>query len=306
MKVFLTGGTGFIGRHLCEVLTAAGHEVTVLTRSRPKPESPSGVCFVTGDPTRPGSWQDEVPRHQAVINLAGSSIAGRWKTRTKERILDSRLLTTHNLVTALKGNPSGGIRLLSASAVGYYGLEGKGDPDESSPSGPDFLALVCDQWESRAMEAERFGARVAICRFGIVLGRKGGALKRLMPIFRRGLGARLGKGNQGFSWIHIADLAGGLMFLLERPEITGPVNCTAPNPVSNREMTETLNRALGKRGFPVAVPGFLLRLLLGESAETLLGGRMVRPGRLQEAGFAFRFSGLDEALTDILGSRPVG
>jgi len=301
-KAFLTGATGFIGRRLVPALIENGYRVTVLTRSADgKPDLPDGAAYLEGDPLRPGAWQEAVAGNDAVVNLAGASIASRWTDKRKTLILESRLMTTHNLVAALAARPGGGIRWINASAVGYYGDRGDVELDENAASGPDFLAAVASQWETRAMEAERFGARVTLCRFGVVLGREGGALPRLLPIFRRGFGTRLGSGRQWMSWIHIDDLIAALVYLLERDAPTGPVNCTAPHPVNNREWTDVLNQTV--RGGPTrwpAVPGFLLRWRLGEFAETVLGGQRAKPCRLLESGFRFKFANLTDALENLV------
>jgi uncharacterized protein (TIGR01777 family) len=212
------------------------------------------------------------------------------------------LLVTHHLAAAFAGARARPIRLLNASAVGYYGPRGDEELDETASSGPDFLAAVAAQWEGTAGEAERFGARVAFCRFGIVLGQNGGALAPLVKAGRRGLGARLGNGNQWMSWIHIDDLISALLFLLDLPELTGAFNFTAPKPVANREFTDTLNQVLEKTPLLPFLPGFLLRLRFGEFAGTLLQGQRVLPKRLEESGFVFRFPDLRSALTDLVGS----
>jgi len=301
MKVFLTGGTGFVGKTLTHQMLSQGHDVTVLTRSaKGAPAVPDGVTLVEGDPTRPGEWQERVADRDVIINLAGASIFKRWTQKTKKEILESRVLTTRNLVAALSGAGSRGAVLISTSAIGYYGFHGDEELQEESPPGDDFLAHVAREWESAALEAERFGVRVCCCRFGIVLGRNGGALAQMLPMFRKGLGSPLGSGNQWVSWIHDQDLVRIYLFLMDQPEASGPVNCTAPHPVTNREMTRLIGEVLGKPTFMPSVPGFMVKMLMGEFGSVLLAGQRVLPRKLTDWGFQFQFPTMKQALTDLL------
>lgn len=301
MKVFITGGSGFVGSFLTKTLTATGHQVTILTRSAPQGAIlPRGASFLEGDPTRPGPWQGAVPEHDAVINLAGSTIFQRWSKEVKKNLLDSRILTTANVVNALAGREGREMHFLSTSAVGYYGYHGDEELSESDPPGNDFLAQLASSWEAAALKAKESGARVVICRFGVVLGRQGGALANLVKIFTWYLGAPLGNGRQWLSWIHELDLAGVFLFLLEHKDIAGPVNCTAPAPVRNREMTTCLGRALHKPVLFPPVPAFVLRIVLGEFANVLLKGQKVLPRALQAMGYRFRFPTINEALENLL------
>ncbi|MBW2087184.1 MAG: TIGR01777 family oxidoreductase, partial [Deltaproteobacteria bacterium] len=219
MKFFITGGTGFIGQALLKRLLEAGHEISLLTRSaRGREHLKDKVRLIEGDPSRPGLWQEEVVRAEAVINLAGASIFSRWSKRVKRKLLESRVLTTRRLVEAMASSKDGPQVLLSASAVGYYGFQGDEEIDESVTHGDDFLAQTCQAWEAEALKAKEAGIRVALMRFGIVLGQEGGALKLMLPLFRIGLGGRLGKGSQWFSWIHRADLVEAIVFILDHPE----------------------------------------------------------------------------------------
>ncbi|MCU0588031.1 MAG: TIGR01777 family oxidoreductase [Syntrophobacteraceae bacterium] len=300
MKVFVTGGTGFVGSTLTRFLAARGHEITILTRSGPRGEARQGMRFVQGDSMKPGPWQDEVGGHDAVINLAGASIFTPWTSRARRMILDSRVLTTRHVVDALARAPGGRV-LLSTSAVGYYG--GRLDDtilDEGSSPGSDFLSEVGVQWEAEALRARDSGARVVICRLGIVMGRNGGALAQMAPAFRRFMGSPLGSGRQWFPWIHEEDLAEIMAYVLEHSEISGPVNCVAPNPVRNREMTEILARVLHRPLILPSVPGFVLRTVMGEFGDVLLKGQRAIPRRLQEAGFRFRHPTFQEALVSLL------
>ena len=300
MDVFMTGGSGFVGSTLTARLTEEGHRVTVLSRGGAG-ELPEGASLLVGDPSRPGPWQDAVADHEVVINLAGASIFKRWTARHKQAILESRVDTTRNLVDALSRGAHRCRTLVSTSAVGYYGFHGDEELLESSPAGSDFLASVTTRWESEAAAAESVGVRVVCCRLGIVLGRRGGALGMMLPLFKRCLGSPLGTGTQWFSWIHEQDLVNSCLYVMEHERISGPVNCTAPVPVRNRELTRALGRALHRPVFLPPVPGVLLSLVMGEFGSVLLRGQRVIPGVLLAEGFEFRFSTLKEALDDILG-----
>ena len=302
MKVFMTGGTGFVGTTLTRSLTEQGHQVTILTRKMPVNRNlPHGVSLLEGDPTKRGEWQRSVPQHEIIVNLAGASIFRRWGQKAKAVIRESRVLTTTNLVEALSDGVKGETTLLSTSAVGYYGFHGDEELDENSAPGDDFLASVTREWESAAIQAEAFGARVLICRFGIVLGKNGGALGKMIPLFQKGLGSSLGSGKQWFSWIHEMDLVGIYLFLMAKNDLSGPINCTAPEPVRNKDLTQALGKALGKPTVMPAVPGFLVKLIKGEFVSVLLEGQRIFPKKLLDAGFHFRFSRIHEALHDLLG-----
>jgi uncharacterized protein len=305
MKIFVTGGTGFVGNALTKRLLKDEHEITILTRSlknvRPLPE---GASYLEGDPAKAGAWQKIVAEHDGVINLAGASIFKRWTDSAKQAIRESRVLTTKNLVEALGERKGQETHLLSASAIGYYGFQEDRELDEKNPAGEGFLADLAGDWESAALAAETSGARVVLTRFGVVLGEKGGALEKMIPIFRWWLGSPLGSGKQWFSWIHMQDLVEIFAFLLDRPEISGPINCTAPGPVRNVDMTKTLGEVLKKPTFMPAVPGFVLSAALGEFGSMLLKGQKVLPTKLLEHGFRFRFPTLKQALEDLLVPSP--
>ena len=301
MKIFITGGTGFFGSTLTEALSTKGHHITVLTRSlKHRLSAREGVTFLEGDPTSPGPWQDRVPEHEAVINLAGATIFCHWNKKAKEKIINSRILTTQNLVNPLRKIRGETTTLLSASAVGYYGFRREEKVDENSPSGEDFLATVCSNWEREAEKARDFGVRVTLCRFGIILGREGGTLALMRKVFLSYLGSRFGNGRQWFSWIHEQDLAHIFLYLLEEKQLEGPLNCVSPHPVRNKELTKQLSESLGKPVIMPPVPGFALRMILGEFALTLINGQKVHPRRLLEENFPYRFPYLNEALEDLL------
>jgi len=299
MKIFLTGGTGFVGTFLSRELARRGNEITILTRKDSPPEAAHpDLRFLTGDPTREGAWMDAVPAHDWIINLAGASISSRWTAEAKRAFYDSRVLTTRNLVAALARGDKRQL-FCSTSAPGYYGPRGEEELSEDSPPGSDFLAKLAVDWEAEALKAQDLGIRTVITRFGIVLGKGGGILEQLTPLFRSFLGGPLGSGQQWFSWVHQQDLAQAFVFVQEHPELEGPVNFTAPNPVRQKEFAKALGEALGRPAF-MPTPAFALRWVLGEFAEVVLTGQKVLPRKLLAAGFQFRFPTIREALTDLL------
>jgi uncharacterized protein len=305
MKVFMTGGTGFVGTYLSRELAQAGHAITILSRRAQTPAPPrAGISFFTGDPTQAGPWMALVPEHDWIINLAGASIFNRWTEARKKEIMESRELTTRNLVAALA---TGDRRQLfcSTSAVGIYGARGEEELTEDSPTDAGFLGEVARTWEAEALKAQDLGVRVVITRFGVVLGRDGGALSQMVPLFKKFLGGHIGSGVQWFSWIHQADHARAFRFIQENPQISGPVNFTAPNPVRNRELARALGRVLHRPSF-MPTPAFMLRLALGEFADTLLTGQKVLPQRLLDAGFEFRFPAIEAALANLCGQGGTG
>ena len=298
MKILITGGTGFVGSTLTKELTGNGHEVTILTRAIKKGRIlPDGATFLQGDPVKRGSWQESVAGHDAFINLAGSSIFSRWTDEKKKEIRDSRILTTNHLVEAMEGRKGKETHLLSASAVGYYGFHGNEMLDENNQAGIDFLATLAADWEAAARGAEKYGARVALCRLGIVLGKKGGAFEKMGRAFKYRMGTPLGTGKQWISWIHELDLANIFLFLLEHKDMEGPINCTAPEPVQNREMSEILGRVMGKPTFLPPVSSFFVKMMLGELGEVLLNGQRVIPEKLLQHGFVFQFPTMEGALS---------
>jgi len=304
MKVFITGGSGFVGKNLTRTLSEEGHKITILTRSeRGTGGLPPGASTVEGDPTKKGDWQSAVKEHDIVINLAGASIFTRWTEDAKKSIWESRIFTTRNLVEAVEG---GRVKtFFSTSAVGYYGFHEDEMLTEESPPGNDFLARLAQDWENEASKAREKGCRVALTRFGIVLGEKGGALSQMIPLFKKYLGGPMGNGRQWFSWIHVEDLVRAFAFLVEHPETSGPVNFTSPNPVRNKEMARSLGKAMRRPSFLTA-PGFLLRLYLGEFGSVLLRGQRVMPKKLLNRGFQFRYPDIDRALEQVVHSMRMG
>ncbi|MDT8334458.1 MAG: TIGR01777 family oxidoreductase [Desulfurivibrionaceae bacterium] len=298
MKIFITGGTGFIGSHLVRFLTAKGHKLTILSRSARSSRS-GHIATVGGDPTRPGPWQEIMKECDAVVNLAGSAVFCRWTRKNRREIMDSRVLATRNIAAALRDRNSRVKVLVSGSAVGYYGDKGDLAIHEGTPAGADFLARVAENWETEALVAGE-SVRVVHCRLGVVLGPNGGVLAKMAPPFKAGLGAVLGSGKQWFSWIHIDDLVEAFNFILENEDVAGPVNLTSPKPATNREFSRLLADSLGKPLFLPAVPGLLLKLIMGETANLVLDSARVSPAVLLGKQFVFRFSDLSTALHDLL------
>ncbi len=301
MKVFLTGGTGFIGRHLVDALTARGDECVVVSRSATDTWRRTTVRVVRGDPKEAGDWQRELHGADAVVNLAGEIIVDppkRWTAARKARLRASRIETTRRVVEAIGRAAAPPRVLLSGSGVGYYGPRGDDVVDERAPPGDDFLARLGVDWEAAAQPATAL-CRVAYLRTAPVLGLGGGPLRPMLPIFKLGLGGPWGDGRQWWSWIHLADHVGLTLHLLDH-DVRGPVNLTAPHPVTVTEFATALGRAL-HRPAVLRVPGFALRLALGEAATALLDLQRVVPRRALEAGYAFRFSRVEEALEELVG-----
>lgn len=302
MKILMTGGTGFVGPNIAGRLARDGHEITILARSgeRNRADTP-GISFAGGDPTQRGPWQEIVREHDAAINLAGASIFTRWTAEQKKLIRDSRLTTTRHLVEGIEAKPGKPFTLLSTSAVGYYGFHEDEMLAEDSPPGDDFLARLAVDWEGEALRARDKGARVVITRFGIVLGPKGGAIGQMIPLFKKFVGGPIGNGRQWFSWVHMHDLIEAFAFLLAHPDIAGPVNLCAPNPVRNKDLAQALGRVLHRPSL-LPAPAFMVRLVLGEFGSVILKGQRALPLRLSDSGFVFRYPEIGEALASIVGS----
>lgn len=299
-KAFIAGGTGFVGVHLANRIHDRGYRVTVMGHSGERPPSlhPS-IIAVGGDGRKAGAWQEHVAGSSLVVNLAGASIFARWTARRKALIRESRILTTRRIVDALPDD-AGKVTLFSTSAAGYYGFRGDEELTEDSSPGDDFLARLCREWEKEALRAsEAKGARVVITRFGIVLGKKGGALGQMLPLFRSFLGGPLGDGRQWFSWIHMDDLLGAYAFLLDRDDAEGPYNLTSPSPVRNRDLARSIGKALHRPSF-LRAPSPMVRLALGEFGDVVLKGQRIMPARLLDAGYAFSHEKIDEALPSVI------
>jgi len=274
MKIGITGASGFLGRHLMQRLAASGHQVEALARR------PAHVAA------------------EAVIHLAGEPVAQRWSPEAKARIRDSRVEGTRRLVGVLARESSRPQVLVSASAIGLYGPRGDEVLDETSAAGQGFLSSVATEWEDAARQAEGLGIRVVLLRIGILLG-NGGALAKMLQPFRLGVGGRIGSGRQWMSWIHMEDAVNMVLFALENASFRGPVNATAPNPVTNLAFTRELAAALHRTAI-LPVPALALKMLFGEMAGLLLTGQRVVPKAALAAGFRFRFPQLAPALVDLL------
>jgi hypothetical protein len=297
MKTVIAGGTGFLGSGLTTSFRADGHDVVLLTR---RPRKPSDVAW---DPLSPaGDWASTIDGADAVINLAGESIdAGRWTAARKAAILESRVAATRAIVAAMAKARRPPAVLVNASAIGVYGgAHGSEALTENSPPGSDFLASVCVAWETQAREAAG-RTRVVLLRTGLVLDRSGGALPRLALPFRLFAGGRAGSGEQYWSWIHRDDWTRIVRWALDSPDVTGPLNLTAPQPVTNAKFAQTLGRVLHRPALAPA-PAFAMRLLLGEMADALiLNGQRVLPAKATLHGFEFRYPDLESALRAIYG-----
>lgn len=298
MKIVVSGGTGFIGEPLCRSLLDRGEEVMVLSRSPEKVAVGQGIEW---HPPEPGEWQRHVYEADVVINLAGENVAsGRWTEARKRRLRDSRVAVTRSIVESFRNGPPRPRRLLNASAVGYYGDRGEMVLDETAVRGTGFMSDMGVEWEQAAREAEDV-AKVTIMRFGVVIGKGGGALGAMIPIFRLGLGGRLGSGDQWMAWIDRRDLIGAINWILDDNSRTGVYNLASPNPVRNRELTHALGSAL-RRPAILRVPAFALRLVMGEMAdEMLLVSQRMVPARALDEGFRFEFPDIHRSMKTALG-----
>lgn len=312
MRVVITGGSGLIGRAVAAPLAADGHDVVVLSRDPARVRGlPAGVRAARWDGRTAAEWEPLLERGAAVLNLAGEGIAaGRWSAERKRRIRDSRVDAGRAVVEAARRAAAAGRApavVLQASGVGYYGDCGDQEVGEDHlPGGgaaagaADFLAEVSVAWEASTVEVESLGVRRVVLRTGIVLDRAGGALAKMLPPFRWGVGGPLGSGRQWFPWIHVADEVGAIRFLLADPAQSGPFNLCAPRPVTSRDFAHALGRQL-HRPAVMPLPAPALRLALGEMADALLRSQRALPRRLLAAGYGFRFPELSGALADLLG-----
>lgn len=299
MKIVIAGASGLVGSRLVPALRAADHDVFRLVRGRP-PRTPDEIAW---DPASGEIDLGRLEDSDAWINLSGENLGeGRWTAARRQSILRSRVEATRTLVAGLGRLQRKPGVFLSASAVGYYGERGDEELTEESGIGQGFLPEVCLAWETHAEGASRWGVRTVLLRFGVILAPKGGALAKMLPLFRLGLGGRLGSGRQWMSWISIDDVVGVVEHALNTPRTTGPLNVVAPVPVTNAEFTQTLARVLGRPSF-LPVPAWALRFALGREMadEALLASTRAVPRRLQETGYAFRHATLDAALRAVLG-----
>jgi uncharacterized protein (TIGR01777 family) len=300
-RYVLAGGTGLIGRRLAAAWALEGADVVILSRAAGADGLPPGVRVAAWDGRSVGAWAEELDGASAIVNLTGENVGeGRWTAARKRRLRTSRLEPTAALVAAIDRARRRPAVLLQASAVGFYGDRGDAPLDESAAPGTGFLPELCVEWETASAGVEPLGVRRALLRTGIVLAREGGALPKMLPAFRAGVGGPLGDGRQWFPWIHIDDAVAAIRFAAERPELRGPLNLAAPAPVTNAELARELGRACRRPAF-LRVPPFALRALFGEMAEVLLGGQRTVPAKLVAAGFRFAYPELAPALSALVG-----
>lgn len=301
MKIIVTGSTGLIGKALVKSLLARGDKVTCLVRRESTTERVAGINEVVWNPARGELNAASLEGHDAVVHLAGESIAeGRWDDEKKRRIRESRVMGTKLIAETISKLDAPPRVFACASAIGYYGDRGEEILTEESKSGEDFLSGVCRDWESATEAAKARGLRVVLMRFGIVLSAEGGALAKMLLPFKFGVGGKVGSGEQYMSWIALDDVVGAIEHVIEHTELAGPVNVVAPQPVRNSEFTKTLGNVLGRPTF-FAVPAFGARLAFGEMADALLlSSARVEPARLQTTNYQFKFPELISALTHLL------
>jgi len=298
MKIFITGGSGFVGTNLSFYLLEKGHRVIAVgTSSAHNVIRHDNFHYISADTTIKGGWQHALKNVDAVINLAGKNIFKRWSDTYKDQIYTSRILTTRNLVDAIPDKKDS--ILCSTSASGYYGDRADEILKEDALPGNDFAAKVCRDWEKEAFQAEAKGVRVAVMRFGVVLGKNGGALAKMVPAFKCFAGGPLGSGLQWFPWIHMDDLNAAIMFILENPDIKGPLNFCSPNPVRNRDFSKTLGKVLNRPSV-LRTPSFMIRLIMGEMGKSLTSSQRTIPDKLLKQGFKFQYPEINHALYDLV------
>ncbi len=303
MRVTVTGATGTLGRLVVRALADRGDEVTVLSRDAGR----AGEVF--GDSATALEWKDPQADHppaaaiagaDGVIHLIGEPIAQRWSDSTKQELRDSRVLTTRNLVAAIAAADPRPRVLVSQSATGWYGARGDEAVDESAPAADDFLAQLVVDWEREALAAGEHGVRVVTTRTGVVLSEDGGALEKMLPPFKAGVGGPVAGGRQYMPWVHTDDVVGALLFVLDTDAATGPINVTAPEPVTNKELSKALGRVLHRPAI-APVPTLAVKALYGEMAMIVTTGARVLPARLQALGYEFRRPDLEDALRAATG-----
>ncbi len=303
MQILMTGGTGLVGRALIQELRGRGDEIVVVTRdaARAALSLPDDVELLEADPAVAGPWLDRALISDAVVNLAGENIGnGVWTRGKKRRIRRSRIRPTSHLADVLRDRDRPGGVLLSASATGYYGDGGARALSEDAEPGQDFLSMLCYEWERNAQRAESERCRVVCLRFGMILAAEGGALPRLLPIFRRGFGGPIGNGRQYVPWIHLHDVVRAILFALDTAAVRGSVNVTTPDPPSQAEFASELADALGRSARWIT-PAWILRLGLGKKAQLLLDSQRAVPNKLKAHGFRWKYAELDRALADLVG-----
>ena len=292
MHFLITGGTGFIGTYLTQLLVRQGHNITILSRNKhrvlPNIRAIENISDIHDN-----------EHIDVIINLAGANISKKWTQSYKRELISSRVDTTQHIISMISRLTKKPELLISASAVGYYGAQGKAPLSEQSPYTEDFTHQLCSQWETIALQAENYGVRTCITRLGVVLGKGGGALEKMLPAFKYGLGGKIGSGEQFFSWVHIKDLIAAFNECVKNKQYRGIYNLTAPHPVTNAQFTAALGKAI-QRPTMFTIPGWFITLVFGEMGENLLlRGQNVIPERLQNAGFQFNYPDIESALTEI-------
>ena len=304
MKIAITGATGLVGSRLVSKLNEAEHQLVIFTRNRDKAkrlfpqEAFSNLEIVKYTPQASGDWQQKISGCDGVVNLAGEPIAERWTQAQKEKIRTSRQLGTRKLVEAIAKAEQKPQVLVSGSAIGYYGTSETATFDENSPPGDDFLAQVCQQWEAEAQKVTELGVRLVILRIGIVLA-NGGALGKMIGPFKMFAGGPIGSGRQWFSWIHRDDLVSLIIEALNRNDMSGAYNATAPNPVKMSQLCQNLGEAMNRPSW-LPVPDFVLEVLLGDGAKVVLEGQQVLPKKTQAIGFNYQYPEIEPALAEIV------
>lgn len=300
-RIVITGATGLVGSDICRKLYKKGDNITVFTRNVNKGKSilPFLNNFVEWDYNIPEKWRRELEGKDVIIHLAGANLFDkRWNNDYKRKIMNSRIVSTKNLINSISLLKSKPKLFISSSAVGYYGNKGNEELTEESEPGTDFLASVCKAWEAESKEVEKFGIRRVNIRMGIVLSTKEGALKKMLLPFRLFAGGTLGNGDQWFPWIHIDDIVRIFLFAIEN-EISGAINGVSPNPVRMREFASTLGKVINRPSF-FSVPGFLLKIMVGEGAESILSSLRVIPQKLINSSYKFKYENLETALASLL------
>lgn len=297
MKCVISGGRGFIGSRVVDALLADGHYVAAWSRE-PNRETRDAVGAFYWDLMGDPPAEETLTRYDAVIHLAGEPVSQRWTAEAKQKIRDTRVVGTKRLVEAIAGVKYRPKVLVCASAIGFYGSRGEEELSEQSSNGTGFLAEVCRDWEREADRAIDLGLRVVKLRFGVVLGKDGGALASILPVFHLGLGGRLGSGKQWMSWIHVDDAVRMIKWAAVESEVSGAVNAVSPQPVRNTEFTKALGKALKKPAF-LQVPGALLRMGLGEMSDAALSSEKVIPRKAKDEGFTWNCPTLELALASL-------
>ncbi len=301
-KIVITGATGLIGKAICKKLIDRRDEVTVFSRdiNNAKKEIPGAKEYFEWDYHYPGDWQHILNNKDAVIHLAGANLSSkRWDEDYKKVILESREISTKNLVKSIESQPSKPLVFICSSAIHYYGNSGDKELTEDSPSGNDFLANVCKKWEEEAAKVEKFHVRRASVRTGVVLSLEEGALNKMLPAFKFYVGGPIGSGKQWFAWIHLDDLVNIFIRILDFKELSGPINAVSPRPERMKDFAKTLGKILNRPSF-FRVPQFVLKIVLGEMANSITYSLKVIPKKLLDSNFVFKYEDLESALKDII------